>query len=290
MNVYPTVRNLDPGRLRAFTTVAELGSVTKAADRLNQTQGAISQQIKKLELELGHVLFSRAKAGMALTDQGARLLPDALKLLSANDAIWCSMTSPRCGGAVTIATTPEMLEWPRLSAALRAFSQRHPEVAISLHAASIDEVDALSSKTGVDFILAPTLEPVDSEQSLFVDDYVWAGFQNGRAHDNAPAPVILNALPEAMRLEIHSRAISHGRDIRLVSVGAGAASVIGAIRADIAIGAIPARLRPEDLTVIGPDAGLPPLPQYRLAMHRLGEPTPAILALEAVLREQLSSP
>ena len=47
-----TVRNLDIAPLRSFVTVAELGGVTRAAERLNLTQSAVSMQLKRLEAAL----------------------------------------------------------------------------------------------------------------------------------------------------------------------------------------------------------------------------------------------
>ena len=47
-----TVRNLDIAALRSFVTVAELGGVTRAAERLNLTQSTVSMQLKRLEAAL----------------------------------------------------------------------------------------------------------------------------------------------------------------------------------------------------------------------------------------------
>src|SRR3954463_9220144 len=62
--------------LRAFEAVARRLSFTRAADELHVTPGAISQQVRSFELHLGEKLFERTKRSVALTDAGARLLPD----------------------------------------------------------------------------------------------------------------------------------------------------------------------------------------------------------------------
>ncbi|MGE0093943.1 MAG: LysR substrate-binding domain-containing protein [Alphaproteobacteria bacterium] len=61
-------------QLRTFRSVAELGSLSKAADRLRIAQPALSRQIKLLEHELRTPLFVRNGRGMALTDAGKVLL------------------------------------------------------------------------------------------------------------------------------------------------------------------------------------------------------------------------
>lgn len=61
-------------QLRTFRSVAELGSLSKAADRLRIAQPALSRQIKLLEHELRTPLFVRTGRGMVLTDAGKMLL------------------------------------------------------------------------------------------------------------------------------------------------------------------------------------------------------------------------
>ena len=59
--------------LRAFEAAARLQSISRAADELNVTHGAVSRQIRLLEDELGVALFSKEGRGVKLTDNGARL-------------------------------------------------------------------------------------------------------------------------------------------------------------------------------------------------------------------------
>lgn len=62
--------------LRAFSAVADTGSYTQAAARLNVTHAAVSQQVKALEQRLGAALVSRTGRGIQLTDAGDRLARD----------------------------------------------------------------------------------------------------------------------------------------------------------------------------------------------------------------------
>jgi len=68
-------------QLTAFVTVAEIGNVTRSAERLFASQPAVSAQIKALEDEFGVRLFDRTPGGMRLTESGARLLPHARHLV-----------------------------------------------------------------------------------------------------------------------------------------------------------------------------------------------------------------
>jgi DNA-binding transcriptional LysR family regulator len=73
--------------LRAFATVAESGTLTRAAAELHLSQSALSGQIRALEDALGVTLFRRRARGMDLTDAGADLLPLARKALDAATAL-----------------------------------------------------------------------------------------------------------------------------------------------------------------------------------------------------------
>ncbi len=68
-------------QLKAFLAVARVGHLTRAADQLHITQPAVSKQIKALEEELGVLLFDRLPTGMALTQAGQTLLPQAERTL-----------------------------------------------------------------------------------------------------------------------------------------------------------------------------------------------------------------
>ncbi|WP_142846730.1 LysR family transcriptional regulator [Telmatospirillum sp. J64-1] len=72
-------------QLRAFVTVARLSNFTRAADRLNLTQPAISGQIRALEEELGVQLFLRDGKRVSLSETGIVLLDKAEAVLAAAD-------------------------------------------------------------------------------------------------------------------------------------------------------------------------------------------------------------
>src|SRR5580658_5656022 len=69
------MRNLDMALLRSFVAVAETGQMTAAAKVVNRSQGAVSQQVMRLEQALGLILFERRKNQIArLTREGEKLL------------------------------------------------------------------------------------------------------------------------------------------------------------------------------------------------------------------------
>src|SRR5437588_761478 len=86
---------LDFELLRAFVAVADCGGFHRAAERLNLTQSTISQQIKRLELEIERPLFRRTTRSVALTDDGEMLLGDARRLLQPEEGARHRLAGPR---------------------------------------------------------------------------------------------------------------------------------------------------------------------------------------------------
>jgi DNA-binding transcriptional LysR family regulator len=78
---------MELSQLRTFREVAEALSFTRAAQKLNMTQSAVSHQIKALERELGEPLFIRAKRGVRLSDAGQLALSYAERFLEVADAL-----------------------------------------------------------------------------------------------------------------------------------------------------------------------------------------------------------
>ena len=68
---------MDVVQLKTLIHVAELGSLSKASDRLHIAQPALSRQIRLLEKELGTYLFDRHGRGMEITDAGREVLAHA---------------------------------------------------------------------------------------------------------------------------------------------------------------------------------------------------------------------
>jgi len=74
-------------QLRSFVAIAEVGQLTRAAEKLHISQPALSSQLKALEDELKLTLFERTPNGMELTAAGKRMLVEAEKILSAAQAL-----------------------------------------------------------------------------------------------------------------------------------------------------------------------------------------------------------
>lgn len=115
---------MDIRQLRYFVAAAEAGTISRAAARCGVAQPSLSQQLMKLEADLGVDLFDRLGRGVALTEAGRLLLPKARAILGmVEDAETNLGTDVERGrGRLSIGAIPTMAPYlvPHLVAALRA--------------------------------------------------------------------------------------------------------------------------------------------------------------------------
>jgi DNA-binding transcriptional LysR family regulator len=118
-------------RLRYFVAVAEELHFRRAAQRLHLAQPALSQQVRKLELELGVDLLHRTKRGVALTAAGAIFLGEARLLLRQADEAARSAREAGSGkaGRLRLGRLADAMP-PVLPRAIAAFASRYPGIEI----------------------------------------------------------------------------------------------------------------------------------------------------------------
>ncbi len=124
---------MDFRHVRTFVTVAEQGTVSKAALRLGVAQPALSRQISDFEAELGIRLFDRIRKRLVLTGEGERLLADCRNILSAVNSLGerAELLRRADTGVLKIAATPQMIDGV-FSTFLHRFAASYPKVKIKL--------------------------------------------------------------------------------------------------------------------------------------------------------------
>jgi len=124
---------LDVKRLQVLLSVVELGSVTAAADALVYTPSAVSQQLRRLEREVGQPLLRRHARGMSPTDAGLVLAAHArtvLRQLSAAEADLAEIAGLR-QGRLALGTFPTAAS-SFLPLAVHRFSELHPAIRLDI--------------------------------------------------------------------------------------------------------------------------------------------------------------
>jgi DNA-binding transcriptional LysR family regulator len=124
---------LDLELLRSFVSVVDAGGFTRAGERVHRTQSTVSQQIKRLEEDVGQPLLNRSGKDVTPTEAGERLLSYARRLLSLAEEARDVMARPGSEGAVRLGI-PEDFAAYRLTQLLAAFSRSHPGLRLDVRA------------------------------------------------------------------------------------------------------------------------------------------------------------
>ena len=182
------LHNLDLGTLRSFVTIADSGSMTRAASRLFMTQSAISMQIKRLESSLGLSVFDRSSQGMKPTIEGEQLLQYANQMLALNDEAMGRLTSPDYEGVIRLGAPSDVI-YPHVPSAIREYSRDFPRVQIKLSASRTSLLREQFDLGQQDVILTTEPEPGPGGRIINTQPLLWTGAEDGVAWKKRPLPL-----------------------------------------------------------------------------------------------------
>lgn len=183
---------MDIAQLKTLIHVAELGSLSKASERLNVVQPALSRQIRLLEKELGAYLFDRHGRGMVITDTGREVLEHAERIMGELDAIR-SVATPQTAalsGLVAVGTPPTVAEIVTVPLATRV-RQAHPGLSLRFTSAYSGYLLDWLQKGDLDLMLSyMSPEPLRTLRvtSVMVEDLLLVGPGSDRLALDQPQP------------------------------------------------------------------------------------------------------
>lgn len=130
-------------QLEYFLAAAKCGSISAAAESLHLAQPSLSEQIRRLEAELGIALFQRVGRGVVCTEAGEALRPHAESVLAAVEAARESVVEQRelQGGIATFGTFGTARYYPGTQI-ISDFRRRHPKVRVRVVGQNSSEVAA----------------------------------------------------------------------------------------------------------------------------------------------------
>jgi DNA-binding transcriptional LysR family regulator len=246
--------------------------MTAAANSLHLTQGAVSQQIKRLEDLLSCPLFERQHRKLSLTGVGDRLLAKARALLQLNDEVWAEMSERIISGPVRLGV-PYDLMGHELACALKAYEVAWPQAEVSLTCAASAELVLALGRGEIDLALVEECAMSARNDSfqvqcLAVERLVWLGAPGGSSFTKDPLPVSLVAQSCSFRPVIVSALKEQGRAWRTVYESGNIEATRATVKADLAVTAWLAFTVPDDLQILSVDSGLPDLPHFAINLYR----------------------
>ena len=282
------LRNIDVALARAFVATAETGGMTAAGRLLNLTQGAVSQQIKRLEDLLQKELFNRDHRQLSLTAEGERLLLHARRLIALNDEIWGLMNAPGFEGTVRLGVPRDIVR-PYLPPILRGFNNAWPKVRLELFCKSSPTLKASLAKGDIDLALTTETDTPVGAERLMTEDLVWVGCFDGRARKETPVPVAITDGTCTFRAAMLNALEREGRDWRLIGPLGSNAALLATVEADLAITSLLRSTVPSHLEVLSDDADLPLLTAFHINLYvRTSQTNTIAQELANHIREQVT--
>jgi LysR family hydrogen peroxide-inducible transcriptional activator len=164
-------------QLRYFVAVAELGHFTRAAKRCFVTQPSLSQQIGKLEEELGKPLFDRLGRVVRLTEAGRSLYEQAVTILASVEEAKRQVggAAAEKGGVVTVGAIPTVAPF-LLPSLASAFQRRYPGSRIVIYEDLTAHVieNCLRGELDVGVLALPVPDPRLHAEPLFEEELLLA--------------------------------------------------------------------------------------------------------------------
>ena len=167
--------NFDIDRLRSFIVVAETMSVSHAADTVGRSQSTVSQQITKLEAQVGKPLLRRRKGRVIeLTFEGGKLLQFARRILQLNDEAYASMSDDVLTGFVQLGV-PYDFFGRNFAAWISLFKNRHPMVGLEIEANQSENLMKRSERGEFDLAFFKQETGAKNGTVALREQLVWVG-------------------------------------------------------------------------------------------------------------------
>ena len=269
------VRSLDIDLLRSFVTVAEIGVLSRAADRIGRSQAALSMQMKRLEDLVGQPLLTRTGRGVLLTVQGERLLVHARRVLASHDDAVAEFSGGRLGGSLRFGC-PDDYAQAFLPPLLHSFAQLHPAAAIAVICAATPRLQAQLDRGELDLALVSV--PLGTERDILRrEDLVWVAPRDHAGRWADPLPLALGD-PDTLDHRAALTALDRtGRGYRIAYASGSLAGLLAVVRSGQAIAVLTRSAVPADLKILAGAGGLPPLARIGITI-RIAERHAAPLA------------
>ena len=167
--------------LETFIQAAELGSFTRAAEKLGYSQPTVSLQIKQLEDELNAPLFERINHTVALTEKGREVLQYAHRISQLAGAMYTTLEEDALPtGHVRMATADSLCAW-LMQSDYPQFHRQYPDITLNMISASTEDMFRMLNQNEVDLVYTLDSHIYDRRYIIATEQRVQAHFVAGEA-------------------------------------------------------------------------------------------------------------
>ena len=279
--------DFDPALLRAFVAVKEAGGFTRAAQRLNLTQSAISHQIRRLEEQVGRQLLFRTTRALTLTEDGEDFLQYAEKILDTLDTMSRRFRPSPVSGVVRFGVLENFLG-DRLAVLLRQYGRAFPSVRLDVSVGmNLDLMPMI--KAGELDLAVVMLSPGSKEGTpLRRTQFVWAAADTFDIPAGESLPFAFFPSP-CINRQVGTASLE-GRDVpwHVVFTSQSQQGIRAAVLAGLAVTVLAREDVEPGMKILDGQYGLPPLSKADFSLvWSAGGKTPAAMELGRMM-EQLT--
>jgi len=229
---------LDPRLLRAFVAVVDDAGFTRAAERLNMTQSTISQQVARLEEQLGQSLIDREARPLRMTMAGERLAGYARRILALQEEVEMALHDPSGSVAIRIGMAEDILniEMARLFA---SFARENRQLRLDVSTGLSRALTARYRGGEFDILVVKETMPDSDARASFPEPVAWF---EAKGASEWPDPLPFVTFPQGglYRDQMFARAEAEGRRWYVAFSGNSLQNVITAVEAGLGVTLLPA--------------------------------------------------
>ncbi|MBR0691652.1 LysR substrate-binding domain-containing protein [Bradyrhizobium lablabi] len=270
---------LDLELLRSFVSVVDAGGFTRAGERVHRTQSTVSQQIKRLEEDVGQPLLIRSGKDVTPTEAGERLLSYARRLLSLAEEARDVLSRPDNEGAIRLGV-PEDFAAYRLAKLLAAFSRSHPRLRLDIRADQSAHLKRELERGELDLALFKRAAGEKGGIAAWPERVHWVT-SKGHPRDTSTGSVPLIGFPSGCLYRagaIHALE-SAGRTWHMAYTSSNLAGIQAAIAAGMGLSILSEMAIQADHRVLTAKDGFAPIDRTEVALVAAPDASPATLRL-----------
>jgi DNA-binding transcriptional LysR family regulator len=258
--------NLDLDTLRTLSVAHDLGGLALAADRLGRTPSAISLQMKRLQDDLGTILFRKRGRGLALTEAGEIALTYARRILAMHDELLDTVQGANLAGNIRIGCPQDFASI--LPSVLSQFASLYPRMQVELLIEGNATLADAIEKSRIDLAVVIGHEHRSAAQTVGQLEVVWIASTTFAPPQGQPLPLAVLGLQCVFRKSAIDHLKATGTPYRIAANSLSLDGLWASLLGGLGITARTAFNLPKGLVAAGSLYGLPALGRLPVTLHR----------------------
>ena len=253
------MKNLPMDLLRAFVSVSQLRSFTKAGELIGRSQPAVTLKIKRLEELVDQKLFLRGGKSLELSDSGIALYNYAKQILTLNDLAISQISKSTVHGKIRLGI-PSEFATVLLPKIISRFAKAYPNVALEVNCELSKYLLTRAGRESHDLILVLADQDTDLDGDLVkTDELVWVSSKKFNRTKKDAIPLIVASEGCIYRHTAMTGLSNASLSWKIVYTNPDLTGIQYAIQEGLGVTVLSRSIVPENLHILSASAGLPSL-------------------------------